>query len=189
MRKNLIYLSCHKLYGIDRMSMIFLELKARYPKTNIIFILRSDKQKKEFMLQTDMWPMIIDRLGATIYVMRGKTHLVTVWRVLRFLVQIAFRRNIICQDSEAFPCHKLTMKVVKKISNTTEVKMYMAIMCPGLLRYADFIAEPEHYVEPSEKKCSQYVRNWWTQQLLWWERGGKDRPGNIGKDPRSMIGI
>jgi len=113
---NVIYVAKRRLGGIDNILPVLMELKTRF-KPNIIIAFPDRKHMEEVKRYHHIWEAL-ESIGAEFYVMRDMN-------VIRFLFRIACRRNVFVKNSDILPYHKLFMRIVKNISVTTEVKVFI----------------------------------------------------------------
>ncbi len=133
MSKNLIYLCKNKLLGIDRILPILMEIKARHPNISITIIFVNDKQMEDIKRNHNIWKAI-QLMDSHSYAIRSQNGLVTLFRLAKFILSCAFKNNIIIRNADVLPLHKITMKILRKISIMTEIKAYLSVQFSDYLR-------------------------------------------------------
>lgn len=124
--KNLIYLCQNKLVAIDAALPVLLEIKSRYPKTNVIFIFYDEKHLDLIKTNYNLWEMV-QSMQSSIYVLRARNKFIRLIRSIAFIVRYSFKDIVIVKSTDSFPFHNIFMKILKRVSRVKEIKTYLRL--------------------------------------------------------------
>jgi len=136
-KKNIIVLTKEKLISADSIMPVLLNLKDCHPDCRILFVFPSVQNYNLIKKNVHLWQCLI-RLDAKILAPRRDNRiLISLW-VIKLLLLLSFSRNVIIKFGDTLFMHKFLLKILKKISHTTEIQ---ALIIPALEDYHYAIKE------------------------------------------------
>ena len=124
MKTNVVLVCKHKLGSADDVLPILMEIQQRYVNVGFMFLFPDDETYELNRKNYDLWKAI-ESLVPKVIVTRRKTRLGTLIVLMRLLLMLAFKRNVILKMTDIIPGHRKFMKVLKKVSDTIEVRCYL----------------------------------------------------------------
>ena len=132
MAKNLIYLCKNRIVGIDTILPVLMEIKKVNPSLKPIIVFLDQRQHDSIKENYNIWEGI-QSLDSHVWVIRHKNKFITAVRLIKFILALSFKQNVIIRERDVLPLHNLTMSVLKKLSKVTEIKAYLTV------QFADYL--------------------------------------------------
>ena len=156
MPKNLIYLCKNRTVSIDRILPVLMKIKKINPRIRPMIVLWDRKHYDTIEANHDLWDGS-KAINSRIYVMRGANKFLTLINLIRFIFRLLFKNNIILKDADVLPLYNIVIKVLKRLSRVTEIKVYLGVQFPS------------------------YLKNIYIQSILYRERAGLSMDLDIGR--------
>ena len=129
MKTNVVMVCKKKLGCADAMLPLFFEIKDRYPRVRFFAFFPDAKTYELNRKNYDLWNGI-QTLNPKVIVGGKKNKLKTIGFLLKFLLELALGRNIVIKIGDTIPQHIRFMHVLRKVSNTIEIKYYTSNLWP-----------------------------------------------------------
>jgi len=124
MMVNVIYACKSKLVGIDSVLPLLMEIKERFPESNIVILFPDEKTHVRVRKNYHIWKAL-EKIRFQSFVIRRKTKIAKYFELLRIVALMAFKKNILLKQNEMLPRHAKFVSIIKLLSNTVEIKAFI----------------------------------------------------------------
>ncbi|MCX6984143.1 MAG: hypothetical protein NT118_05230 [Lentisphaerae bacterium] len=139
------------MISADGIMPVLLNLKDLYPDYRILFVSPSTQNCDLIRKNVHLWQCLLLLDAKILAPRRDNRFIIAVW-VIKLLLMLSFSRNIIIKFGDTLFKHKSLLKVLKKISNTTEIQ---SLILPTLEDY--HYAIKQHWAISKERKAAGNV--------------------------------